>query len=169
MKLCHGKGDPEFDGCCYVNGQVCPLRWKIVNGRILEGPDLVDKGTVEQFAQSVTSNRNAQSQIIAQAQGVNIVCSAAVKVLSANPALLNNRAGFNDAWNNQPDYIAKVRPHWEIIEQDLGLAPGSYQCSTWQGTGKDQCCFAETEEVNASKRANLSATAVAIRQAGGKP
>lgn len=165
MGFCHGNGNLETDGCCWVAGQVCPLRWKVVNGRVLEGPALVDRGTPSQAAALLTSNGAARTRITTQAQGATYLCRAALEVIAANSAVLTNRAALDAAWNTHAQYAALVRPEWAKIEERLGLAAGSYQCSTWMGTGVAQCCFAEDEVTNAAKRATLAATAVTVRQA----
>lgn len=168
MNFCHGKGNTQTDGCCWVAGAPCPLRLKVVDGRVLEGPDLTDRGTVTELANTLGSSGAARTRAKDLLTGVNIACRAAVEILTATPRFLSDRPGFEAAWDTHAAYVAQVRPHWEAVEDDLGLERGEYQCSTWQGTGGDQCCFAETEVENTSKRQNLSSTAVAIRQAGGR-
>lgn len=163
MSFCHGKGNQETDGCCWVNGAPCPLRWKIVGGRIKEGPELTDRGTVAEYAATVSNNKQIQQRIVDQTQGLNIACRAAVEVIVANPALLNDRAAFDQAWNTHSEYVAQVRPHWRQVEINLGLAEGAYQCSTWVGTGRNECCFSEDEATNTARRSNLASSAVTIR------
>ena len=167
LMLCHGSGNLDTDGCCHVAGRPCPLRWKIVAGRIIEGPDLIDRGTVDAYINSLIQSRAGRDRAKAQVQGVTYVCRAAVEVLAADAKLLTDRAGFESAWNAHPSYVALVRPEWAKIEQSLGLASGAYQCSTWRGTAVAQCCFAEDQASNTSKTAALSTQAVTVRQAGG--
>lgn len=156
MAFCHGSGNLAGDGCCFVAGQVCALRWKIVDGRIKEGPQLVDRGTVAEYAASVTNNRQAQQRIIDQAQGVTFACKAAVEVVASDSKLLTDRAGFESAWAAHPAYQA-VADQWEAI----GM-PRSY-CPQF-GPAEGQCCYAESESVNLAKCSALSASAVQIRQ-----
>ena len=167
MRACHGSGDLPDDGCCYVAGQVCPLRWKLEGGRVFDhqGTDL---GTVTQFVNGYVTGKPRRDELVNQLTNITYVCRAAADVLVNDTKLINNRPAFEQAWNAHADYVAQVRPHWAQIETDLGLSAGSYQCSTWQGTGRDQCCFAEPDATNAAKRQNLAQTAVTIRQAGGK-
>jgi hypothetical protein len=162
--ICHGQGNPSTDGCCYVNGAPCPLRWKIVAGRILEGPTLIDRGTVDSYINSIVSGKPNRDRAKALVQGAVYICSAAVDVLVASPALLNDRPGFEAAWNAHARYVAEVRPAWVDVEQRLGLPAGSYQCSTWMGVQGPECCFAEDQATNDTKAAALTATAVSIRQ-----
>lgn len=164
--ICHGQGDPANDGCCWVAGAPCPLRWKIDGGRIYDhtGADL---GTVDGHINSLIPSKAGRDRAKAQVQGVRIACRAAVEVLANDAKLLNDRAGFQAAWNAHPAYVAQVRPHWSALEEELGLPAGSYQCSTWRGTGRVQCCFAEDAVTNAAKAALLTSTAVTIRTAGG--
>lgn len=169
MAFCHGKGNISTDGCCWVNGAICPLRWKIIDGVIYEGPNLVNKGTVVAYAQSITNNKSAQDKIIAQATNITFACKAAVEVLVAQPALLNNRAGFETAWNNHAGYVAQVRPHWSTVEQNLGLPANSYNCSSWTGVNTGECCYAEDEATNATKCGTLSSEAVTIRSQRNRP
>jgi hypothetical protein len=164
--LCHGNGNVATDGCCYVAGKVCPLRWLIDGGHVWDhlGTDL---GTVEEFIAAYSTSTTVQQAVRDQIQGVRIVCRAAVDVLVNDPKLLANRTRFESAWKAHVDYVALVRPHWEQVEQRLGLAAGSYNCPTWKGTGAAQCCFAEDQATNDAGAAGLSANAVKIRQAGG--
>lgn len=166
MALCHGNGDLVRDGCCYVNGQVCPLRWKIEGGHIYDhqGADL---GTVEAYVRSVVKGKANQDRVLAQVAGIRFACKAAVDVIANDAKLLSDRPGFEAAWNSHPDYVAQVRPHWRDIELRLDMAEGSYQCSSWRGTAESQCCFAEDQVANDEKSAGLSDEAKALRQAGG--
>jgi hypothetical protein len=165
--FCHGKGNPDTDGCCWVNGAICPLRLKVVNGRVYEGPNLVDRGTITQFANSIITGKANRDRVVALLTGPVIACKAATEVIAGNGNLLTNRAGFETAWNTHTRYVAEVRPHWAKVEEDLSLPAGSYQCSTWKGTAGTECCFAEPEVTNLTKRADLSTVAVTVRQAGG--
>lgn len=167
MRLCHGSGNLDTDGCCYVEGQPCPLRWKIQDGRILEGPGLVDRGTVDTYINSLVNGNQARNRAKAQVQGVTYICKAAVEVIAADASRLNNRAALNAAWDSHPEYVALVRPAWERVEAMLDIPAGSYQCSTWRGVGDPECCFAEDDATNAAKRANLSVQAVQVRQQNG--
>lgn len=164
--LCHGNGDAAVDGCCWVEGQICPLRWKIVNDHVFDhlGTDL---GTVDSFIKARVNGKPNQDRAKAQLQGVVYVCSAAIDVLVADSTLLDDRARFEAAWNAHEGYVAQVRPAWARIEQSLGLPDGSYQCSTWRGTGRAQCCWAEDQTTNDSKAGSLHADGVKVRQAGG--
>jgi len=165
MAFCHGKGRGS-DGthCCWVNGVECPLLLKQIDGHIwLNG---VDQGTTTEYINSLTSNGAARNNAQKIAQGVDFFCLAAVKAIIANSAILGSRASFDAAWNAQPDYVAQVRPAWAALEQANGWAAGSFQCSTWKGSGS-QCCFGESAATNEAKAAPLDATAVTLRRAGG--
>lgn len=166
MVFCHGSGDLVRDGCCYVNGQVCPLRWKIVAGSVIDANGL-NLGTVEQVATSLGANKPQRDRVVRQLQGVTFLCKAVIDAVVADPKVLTDRAALEQAWHNHPDYVALVRPAWATIEQNLGLPTGSYNCGTWQGTGKPQCCFAEDPTTNAEKAAPLHSEARQVRQAGG--
>lgn len=167
MSICHGNGDLVRDGCCYVNGEVCPLRWKFVDGRILEGATLTDLGATDAYIDSLGYNKPTTQAIKDQVAGLTYACKAAIEVLIADSSLLDDRPRFEAAWNAHADYVAMVRPHWATIEETLGMAEGEYQCSTWRGTGGAQCCFAEDAATNDAKAAPLTTGATAIRQAGG--
>lgn len=164
--ICHGNGDPSNDGCCFVRGEICPLRWKVVGGEIFDA-DGVNLGTTDAYINSIIQSGAARTRAKAQVQGTTYACRAAVEVIAGQASLLNNRPAFNAAWDNHADYVALVRPAWAEIEEELGLPAGSYNCSTWQGTGRPQCCFAEDATTNASRASTLSSTAVTIRTAGG--
>lgn len=170
--LCHGQGDLNKGGCCYVNGDVCPLRWDLrVNEdtgvRHLYASDGTDLGPVEDYIRSVVKGRGNQDRAIAQTQAIRWACRAAVEVLASDSRLLTDRQAFADAWNAHPEYQAKVRIHWEALEDRLGLPAGSYQCSNWRGTDVPQCCFAEDVVTNETKASSLHSDAKNLRQAGG--
>ncbi len=156
MAFCHGKGYLETDGCCWVNGVICANRWKIVDGRIKEGPNLTDLGTVAEFAATVTNNPNNRQKIVDQASGLTYACRAAINALIAQPALLNDRAGFEAAWAARPEY-QPIADAWQAIGK-----PRNW-CPTY-GPAEGACCYSEDEATNAAKRATLSASAVQIRQ-----
>lgn len=155
MAFCHGKGNQDTDGCCWVDGAICANRWKIVDGRILEGPDLVDRGTVVDFAASVTNNRQARRRIVDQATGLTYACKVAVDVLATDSALLNDRAGFEAAWAAHPDY-QPVADVWASHGKPRSWCPE-------YGPAEGQCCYAEDEATNAERRATLTSSAVTIR------
>ena len=167
---CHGNGNLATDGCCYVAGQVCPLRWKVENGIVYEGPNLTDLGEYTSAVDTKIGGAKAKRDAAkAQVPGAKYLCRAALEVIAADPTIVNDRAGFEAAWNNHAEYVALVRPEWQKIEERNGLAPGSYQCSTWKGIGGiKQCCFAEPA-INATTvlQTAFNATAVTIRSAAG--
>lgn len=167
MALCHGSGDLVRDGCCYVNGQVCPLRWKIEGGILYEGPDLIDRGSVDAYIDSIINGKANRDRAKAQVQAVTYVCRAAVEVIANDSKLLTDRPALNAAWDAHPDYVALVRPAWDALEAMRGLPSGSYNCSSWKGEAGSQCCFAEPQSENDAKAANLHADARSVRQAGG--
>jgi hypothetical protein len=169
VRFCHGAGNLTTDGCCYVDGAVCPLRLKIVNDHVFDAAG-ADLGTVDAVVRQYAGNNpQRQLRVRDQLQGVVYVCRAAVDVIVADASLLNDRPAFNAAWIAHAEYQSLVRPAWARLEQANGWAPGSYQCATWTGTGVAQCCFAEDEATNAAKSADLSTSAVTIRRAGGRP
>lgn len=155
MAFCHGNGNLGSDGCCWVDGSICPNRWKIVNGRILEGPELRDLGTVAEFAASASKNPNVQQRIVDQAAGLTYACKVAVDVLANTPALLTDRAGFEQAWADHPDY-QPIADHWETVGKTRSWCPE-------YGPAESQCCYAEPETENETKRAGLTTSAVTIR------
>lgn len=157
MAFCHGRGDPANDGCCYVHGRPCSLRWKIVNDHILEGPNLTDLGTVDACIDGLVGGRQAQDRAKAQVQGVMYACRAAVAVVATDPSATSSRAAFLSSWASHPDYQS-VADAWERI----GL-PRNY-CQVY-GPAEGQCCFAEDESTNTVKGASLSTVAVSVRRA----
>jgi hypothetical protein len=159
MAFCHGKGGADqVDGCCYVNGEVCPNRLKQVNGRIFDhvGTDL---GTTTEFIASLTNNGAARNRGAQQVQGIVFACRAAINAIVANASVLNDRAAFDVAWAARPEY-QPVADAWEA----LGL-PRNY-CQVY-GMAQGQCCFSEDEATNEAKAADLSSVAVTVRRAGG--
>ncbi len=167
MAFCHGNGDPDTDGCCHLPSGVCPLRIKIVNGRVLRGPNLTDLGTVDQFVRSLTNNGAARNRATQQAQGITYACMAAIRSIVANPAVLTDRAALNAAWLADAEYVSIVAPQWREREDELELPAGTLDCPTWRGTGTAQCCFAEPIAMNEARGAGLHSTAVTVRRAGG--
>lgn len=163
--LCHGQGNRDSDGCCWVDGAPCPLRWKITDGRVYDATG-ADLGTPTQAAGRIATGQ-ARGRVVAQLTGPAIVCRAALEVIASAATMLTNRPALNAAWNSHPEYVAKVRPEWARIEGELGLAPGSYQCSTWRGIAGGECCFAEDAATNAAKEGTLTTEAVTVRRAGG--
>lgn len=163
-RLCHGNGDVAHDGCCWVEGQVCPLRWRIADGHVFDAAG-TDLGTIDAVVRSfVGNNPQRRQRVLDQLQGVRIVCTAAVQVIADDPSLLTNRAAFNAAWNAHPQYVALVRPAWARVEQRQSLAAGSYQCSSWTGEGAQaQCCYAEAQATNDAVAVTLTATARTLR------
>lgn len=159
MLVCHGQGDLDHDGCCYVEGQVCPLRWKLVKGRILAGPNLVDIGSPPEAVASVMPDATPSERFAVVRSGIGgrtFICSAALR-----------HGGDWSAVHTDPEYVENVRPAWERIEERMGLEPGAYQCGTWSETfGRGQCCFGEPPETNARKGAWISEVTVEI---GRKP
>ena len=181
--MCHGQGNPESDGCCWVAGAPCPLRWKLDSGRVYdhEGQDL---GTVAQAANLVAGGP-AVGRVVAQLQGPRIVCRAALEVIAGDETLLGDRARFEDAWNNHPEYVAKVRPEWARVEARALMGVGSYQCSTWAGMPehiendpagfpsmapfRQECCWAETDATNDARAAKLAPQSVEVRSRARRP
>lgn len=168
MRLCHGSGNLTSDGCCYVNGAVCPLRWKIDAGHVYDAAG-TDLGTVDAvIRQYAGPNPQRQRRVADQLQGVTFVCTAAVDVIANDPSLLTNRTAFEAAWSAHPRYATDVAPHWRALELANGWPAGSYDCPTWTGRAGPECCYAETQTVNDAKAQPLAATAVTIRRAGGR-
>lgn len=175
MAFCHGKGDPDNDGCCHLPSGICHLRLKLVDvnvggnveRHVFEGRDLVDRGTVAQFVATLTNNGAARNRATQQAQGITYACMAAIRAIVANTSTLSNRAALNAAWVADAQYQALVAPEWRAREDALGLPAGTLDCPTWRGTGVAQCCFAEDATTNEAKAATLSTAAVTIRRAGG--
>lgn len=149
--VCHGQGNLDSDGCCYVEGGVCPIRWKIVNGRVLEGPALTDIGTVASAVQSRIGGSKTVRDRIAAAIGQRVfVCRLAARY-----------EGNWDSVHADQEYQTKVRPSWSKIEQINNLPANSYNCGVW-GPLTGQCCYGETAVVNAAKAAWLTAVPVRI-------
>lgn len=148
--VCHGSGNIDSGGCCWVEGVRCPLRWKQENGRILDR-DRNDLGTLASAVQSRIGGNKAKRDRVAAAIGQRVyICSAAAKY-----------EGNWDAVHADAQYQAQVRPAWERVEERLGMEPNSYNCGTW-GPGDGQCCYAEDPVENATKAAWIFEVAVDI-------
>lgn len=143
MAFCHGSGAPESDGCCYVNGQVCPNRldqtqaqaW--LSGLNLRGARL----------------RAAQDQIA----NITYLCRAALEAVAVDPSILTTRALFEAAWEARPEY-QPIADAWQAIGK-----PRNW-CMSF-GPFEGQCCFAENDQINNTKFSILTETAVTIRKA----
>lgn len=166
MGFCHGNGDLARDGCCWVNGQICPLRLKQVDGRIYEGPDMVDVGTMQDVAAEYTNNPNIQDRVAALAQGVTYMCRAAVDAIGNDPSVLTDRAAFEAAWAAHPDYTAQVAPIWREVENRAGMAEGAMDCFNWTGGSGGGCCYSEDATTNADKAAGLDPEVRTLREGG---
>lgn len=163
--LCHGNGN-NGEGCCFINGQVCPLRWRLENGHIYNASG-TDLGPVQDYVYSLIPSTAGRTRAMDQLQGVKFVCTAAINVLVLDARLLNNRAGFEAAWMAEPSYVAQVAPLWRAREIESGLPTGTLDCANWKGTAGSQCCFIEDSTTNAAYAATLSTSARNLRQAGG--
>jgi hypothetical protein len=165
--ICTGQGNGG-DGCCFVECQVCPLRWKAVNGRVFDAAG-ADLGTVDQAVNGRWSGSQVRSRVKAQvpASGSVILCRAALETIAGDAQAVSNRSRLNSGWNSNAAYVQLVRPAWSRVEQSLGLPAGSYNCSTWRGVNGPECCFALSQATNAALAAVLPAVAVTVRTAGG--
>lgn len=154
MLSCHGNGNLAGQGCCWVEGVICRHR--------------LTAATLTSFIDSLglPTGKRATALTIGQQvlQGTTYACGIAAKVLIADPSLINNRAQFDAAWDNHPDYLAYPRPQWAAVEARCGFPVGSYKCSSW-GPAVGQCCFGETQAENDSKMAALNTTQVILRRA----
>lgn len=151
---CHGNGNISQQGCCYVDGVICPNRVTSVN--------------LTAFINSLglTGNQKTQAQTYGTKalQSVTWACGVAIKVAIANPSLLNDRTAFDAAWVSHPDYLVTPAPSWRALEAAQGRPVNSYNCSSW-GPTEAQCCFGEVQSVNDAKMALLDSTQVTIRKA----
>lgn len=148
--VCHGQGNLNSDGCCWVGGVRCPLRWKQEAG-IIKDRDGNSLGTVATAVQTKIGGPKAKRDRIVQAIGERVyICSLAAEY-----------EGNWDAVHVDTRYQTQVRPTWQQVEQANGLAPNSYNCGTW-GPGSAQCCYGEDPLVNAAKSAWMSTVAVHI-------
>lgn len=163
--LCHGKGD-DGQGCCFIRGQVCPLRWRLDGGHVYSSDDS-DLGTVQAFIESIIHSKPGRDKAYAQLEGVRFACRAAVEVLVDDARLLNDRPGFEAAWMAHPDYVSLVAPEWREIELDHGLPAGTLDCAAWHGTGGSQCCFSQSQAENDADATDLSVEARTLRGLGG--
>lgn len=153
MAFCHGQGSTDPGGCCYVAGAICPHH--------LNATQL----TAYINSLGLTGVRKTRAQNMAQ--GVQHACGIAIRIIANDPAMILDRAAFNAAWTSHPDYVRDVRPAWAVVEQRTGMAPNTFNCSTWQGEAGKQCCYSETTTVNEAKATALHSTAVTVRRAGG--
>lgn len=148
--ICHGQGNLDSSGCCWVEGVRCPLRWKQENGRILDR-DGVDLGAPASVVQQRIGGPKPKRDRIVAAIGQRVyVCSLAAEY-----------EGDWDAVHADARYQTEVRPAWSRIEQAGGMAPNSYNCGSW-GPGTGQCCYGEDPAVNEAKAAWLSEVPVRI-------
>lgn len=171
--ICTGQGnqhptDPHLSGCCWVEGQVCPLRWKVVNGRVFDASG-TDLGSVDQAVNGRWSGGPVRSRVKGQipSSGSVILCRAALETIGSDSQAVSNRSRLNAGWDSNASYVELVRPAWSRVEASLGLPANSYNCSTWRGVNGPECCWAEPVATNVAKQAVLPAVAVTVRTAGG--
>jgi hypothetical protein len=153
--ICHGQGNLDRDGCCYVDGQICVNRWKVIEGHIYEGPTLIDLGTVDAYVNSLIQSKPGRDRIKAQLQGMQFFCKAAIQVIISDPSLLNDRAGFDAAWASNPIY-QPIADRWEAIGQ-----PRNW-CMIY-GPPESQCCFSEDLATNLGRQQSMTEVSISIR------
>jgi len=172
--ICHGQGDPRADpfdgGCCYVSGEVCPLRWFIDwNGDIGPAGEMYDStrtslGTITDYVTDLMpgggpNKADRVARVVAQVQNATFVCSAAAYVIGMDPSLINDRAQFEAAWEATAEYQA-IADLWEAQGK-----PRNW-CMTYGPTEQNgQCCFKEDQATNDARAGALDAVAVTVRSA----
>jgi hypothetical protein len=164
MAFCDGNGapnevTPERGGCCFVDGNVCPLRLMMVNGHVIdaEGTDL---GTVDDWLKNDkgVNNKAARERAATFAAGITFACHAAVQAVIDDPSLRADRVAFNEAWEAMIEQMApEVHAHWDAIGMDY--------CSIWTGSGKPQCCFERSDAATLASATDLDADERALRAA----
>ena len=175
--ICHGQGndptpraDPFDDGCCFVDGAPCPVRWYIdystsspagdIGTATMYDSDRNLLGTVFAYVDGLMPgggpNKAARVQrVLDQVQGTVYVCSAAAYVIGMDPSLINDPAAFEAAWEAHVDYqpIADI---WEARGK-----PRNY-CMIY-GPPEGQCCFSEDQATNDARASALTEVAVQVR------
>lgn len=156
MAICHGQGGPDqVDGCCYVNGAPCPLRWKIDGQQVYEGPDMVPLGNVEQAVSTYVNGTPKRNRGVEQLQNVVYACRAAVIAIAEDGNRVTDRAAFEAAWTAYDGY-QPVADHWQSIGRPREWCPQ-------YGPPEGQCCFSEDEATNQAKAGALHVNAVEVR------
>ena len=168
MPFCTGQGLPDVPGgCCHLgetDSGVCP--------------HYRSADTVADWINSSGYKGAAKSRLVMMAQGALHVCTIAMRVYADDVKTGTDRALFEQRWHDHPDYQADVRPTWTAVEERMGYPPDSYNCPTYQGGGSAlaqdfhpdsglACCFGQDEATCDAQAANLHATAVTVRRAGG--
>jgi hypothetical protein len=149
VPFCTGQGTDDVGGCCHLgNGNICPhyrstedLSW------IRDEFRGADVALAEQ-----------------QVQGIRNVCLVAIRVITEDPTTLQDRPLFEQRWTEHPDYVHDVRPHWEALEARMGYEPGSYNCSTWDGTQSTECCWLQDDATCEAQAVGMSEVAVSLRR-----
>jgi hypothetical protein len=173
--LCHGQGDQRSDlfdgGCCFINGQVCPIRWFIdystsspagdVGTATIYDSNRQSLGTVFNYVNALMPgggpNKTARVQrVLDQIKGVLYVCSAAAYVIGMDPSLINNRAQFDTAWAANTSYTP-IGDIWVSMNKPFNW------CQLF-GPPEGQCCFAENQSTNDSRASSLTSSAVTVRR-----
>lgn len=174
MAVCHGQGSPNADpflgGCCWVNGAVCPQRWYIDYSTSTPAGDIgtatiynsarVSLGTVDAYVASLFNGKPRQDRARQMLQGSVYACGALTSDLANNgvPSGANWETELNARWSatfNPGGPAQAVGDAWVAIGR-----PRNW-CVSY-GPALGQCCFGESDPVNAAGVAKLHVTRVAI-------
>lgn len=164
MTFCTGDGNLTTGGCCWVNGEVCPFRWRVEDGVVYDRDDNV-LGDLAEAARRLTPA--GEQRVVDQLEGVTWACKVALRIIGNNQKALNDRPFLEDQWRTDPEYVEQVRPAWAAIEERMGMEPGSFNCSTWQGGDPVGCCFGRTAEETEEHAVGLHPDGRKVRKAGG--
>jgi hypothetical protein len=177
--ICHGRGtmpgnnaETAFnDGCCFIDGEICPNRWFIdyststpagdTGTATIRNSEGVSLGTVTAYVTSLMpggGNTKAQrvARVVAQLTNILYVCAPAAYVIGMDPSLITNRVQFETAWSGRAEYTP-IADYWQSIGK-----PRNW-CMSF-GPTEGQCCHAEDQATNDANRAFLHTSAVEVRR-----
>lgn len=177
--LCHGQGDPTLNlpGCCYLpGGTVCPMRWMVNEAGNVIDSNGVNVGSLDSAIRNTfgVNNPNIREQIkqfIGRLDGVGprmFVCMAFGYAARDHWAEFMAQTG--GVWGVSDEVILEQRWSEEYEVGGSATAVGD----AWEAAGKPRnwcvtfgpdeghCCFRETQQVNDTQAAKVTATRVSV-------
>ena len=174
--ICHAQGDPHADpqsgGCCWIAGNICPMRWFVdASGDVYDSDrvlvDTLDQAIRNTFGVNNPNRRDEIVEFLGWTAGTEMfVCTAA-----GHAAV--------DHWDEfmSPQMEMVDRPQFDVRWGEEYAVGGSAEAvgDAWEGISRPrdwcvvygpsegQCCHREDQATNDARRANVTVTGVSIR------
>ena len=178
--ICHGQGDPRADwqdgGCCFIAGEICPMRWAVDSAGDVWDSTRTNLGDLDALIRSVygVNNPNTRDDIIEflgwQAGTTMFVCTAFGAAAVAHwdefmasqgqQIVMTDRVQADVRWSEEFDVggsAEAVGDAWEAAGK-----PRNW-CTTYGPTEQTgQCCHREDQATNDARAAGVSVTRVSV-------